>query len=293
MSRSTMNFYFINNISFCDGYKEKLIKGVIAAEKAAKLRPFDSMNSARYALEALLKGILTEKGESSAGELCTLIDVCAQNGYLSYRQKDLMHKVRKAGNGNIHCDDAEDITPHEATAENIALSVETLKNLFEVCRTYFGVRAYFDPERIPLGAYYIERYVPKSPGEVIYGNYNYFVRDIVGMRFFLQRYPELEGDRKSVLVERGEDSRAAITNSLGRRKYLQPQRVVETSDDCDHRIVVYDAWPGCKLLSEIQEKGHPRHLHRFDRCYDGIKKSWSRIVPSPYHSRVCYGGTEG
>lgn len=245
MRNFNMNFDFIYDVEICDIVKKDLIKGAINAEKNARMNPFNSMVSARFALEALIKGIMKKNDRSTEKHtLDQAIRICLDNGYISRTLEQNLTEIRLNGNRNIHVS----MTPH---TENIKKSVSVLKSLFTVCKEYFNVNCQFDEEKIPFDQYYIKRAVKKVDGEIIYGNYNYFVFKEDGNEYFLQRFSLSDGEFQPLVI-RSEESRSAILNSFGRKSYLPSIENVETSNECDYRPVVYSVPKNSQLLSELQ-----------------------------------------
>lgn len=256
MNNFDMNFKFIYGVEFCENLKKDLIETIINAEKNARINPFNSMASSRRALEALIKGIVVKNGHSINNyNLDKLVKICLNNGYISESLTENINIVRKSGNQTVHVNFNANTTPLYTTSENIKKSVDVLKNLFIICREYFKVDYEFDAEKIPFGEYYINRAVKKTFGEIIYGNYNYFVYKGDGYNYFLQRFPLSSDDEFKVLVTRSEESRSAIRESseFETNSYLPVMGNIETSETCDHRLVTYKIPKNSSLLSEFEK----------------------------------------
>ncbi len=245
-----MNFDFLSEIEFNNDYKESFIANALSAEKNAKYNPYQSIVASRSALECLLKGILKENGYTKINILNEMINKCLEKGYLCNDYQANATEIKNQGNKVVHANPTE--TMHKVTEENIKKAIEILKSLFEVCKAYFDFKGQFDEDIIPFNDYFIKSKVKKMEGEVICGEYNYFVYEEDGDEYYLQCFPLGTDEEALKLVERSEESRVTINDFLFRKTYLLQIKNIELYKGSDRRIVVYSVPKNSFLLSELK-----------------------------------------
>ncbi len=246
-----MNFDFIGNVEFKNDFRNVLIDNVITAEWQARIDPSGSMGAARTALESLVSGIFTQSGEKII-PLYDMIVKGVEKGMIPKELESAMHNVRTRGNkGAVH--PYAELRLREATDENVQLAVENLKDLHRVLTGYFGIDAQFNENSIPFGDYKVIRMVEKAPNEIIAADFNYFVREDDGDEYFLQCVPLSDDDKAMAFVNRGEEARTLIRDSIDRRTYLC-ETTVRNLYGNRTRLVLYRIPRDSFLLSEYTNK---------------------------------------
>lgn len=246
-----MNFDFIGNVEFNNNFRNVLIDNVITAEWQARIDPSGSLTAARIALESLVSGIFTERGEKIK-PLFDMINDCIKWGCISNELESYVHNVRIRGNkGAVH--PYAELRLREATDENVKLAVENLKDLHFILKSHFGIDVEFDENRIPFGDYKVIRMVPKADNEVIAADFNYFVRENDGDEYFLQCVPITDDEEAMAFVNRSEEARALIRDSIDRKTYLC-ETTVRNLYGNRTRLVLYSIPCDSFLLSEYTNK---------------------------------------
>lgn len=253
-----MNFNILDGIDFI--YISDLKSHCLSAERNARVDPYGSTANARSALELLMKGLLKSNGLKCGGNgvLVDMIKTCLNAHLFMPHTEDAGNYatfIRQYGNGTLHV--ADNSSRHIVNKDNLADAMAVLESLYEVVRIAFGIETPFDPDKVPFRDYEILRTVRKFDGEVICGDFNYFVckNGNKSDTYYLQCFP-LNTEEESVdsLIERSEEARQSIRNDRKRRAYLlDPQNIV-FPEGSDRRLVLYGIHSDSFLLSENRVK---------------------------------------
>ncbi len=251
-----MNFDVFDNIESLR--KDALLGSAKAAERNIYLSPYNAMINARTAIEALCISLIKENGlevlrnDSGIVNLATQIETCLINKV--FLNKEAADNVRLNGN-KVH--DKEAYKLHLVRKENVDQAIQSVKGLFDImAEVYFkGEEIIFDENKIPFGFYEVVRAVPKSGNEVIYGDYNYFVKDPYKNCFYFQVLSRKDDDENgNLLGERGVLAGRRIKQDKGRHNYLldvhYPSNLLQ---DSDRDYIAYSVYEDSKLLSEMTD----------------------------------------
>lgn len=254
-----MNFDIFDEIDLLPKYKSELINAAKVAERNVLVSPYNTLLNARVSLENLCKALIKSNHlehvrEDGSVNLTTMIETCTSNGV--FTKKDEAHQIRLNGNKAAHLKaGAEHL--HIVNAENVEIAMTSVKCLFAILAEIFPNQANgaeFDVNRVPFGFYEIVRAVPKSDNEVIFGDYNYFVKDPKENYYYFQ-----------VLHRNSESS---IQNDLGARSVLTGNRIKEDKKrtsylldvyypsnlmaESDRDYIAYSVYSDSKLLAEVK-----------------------------------------
>ncbi|MBP3783223.1 MAG: DUF4145 domain-containing protein [Butyrivibrio sp.] len=256
-----MNFDVFDDIEF--DRKDQLLRNCKAAERYIIVSPFISVAHARAALEILCKGMIKEhavkqiipSGDGKPGNpnLATMIATCVKNGIITKTEDAAV--IRKNGNDALHINKGSQKIQvvNEKSVKKAMDSVEALFHVFQdVFHTHTDID--FDKLKVPFGFFEIVRAVPKAPNEVIFGEFNYFVKDPQENYYYLQIYHRnSEEEIGNTLGERGMLAGNRIKGNKGRTSYLldvyYPSNLLAESD---REYIAYSVYNDSCLLSEMQ-----------------------------------------
>ena len=187
-----MNFDIFEDINVSFEYREKVINAAKSAERNVLISPYNAILNARVSLENLCKSLINGNGFEHIREndgtvnLATMIETCVING--AFSGKNEAHQIRLNGNKAAHGKgNAGQL--HIVNSVNVSMAIESVKNLFGIFAEVFPEKLYkneFDENKIPFGFYEIVRAVPKGKNEVIFGDFNYFVKDPKNNYYYFQ-----------------------------------------------------------------------------------------------------------
>jgi hypothetical protein len=254
-----MNFDIFDDIELLEKYKDKVVNAAKTAERNVLVSPYNALLNARVSLENLCKAIIKSNGFEKIREddktvnFSTMIETCVVNGAFSKRNE--AHQIRLNGNKAAHGKDEAEYL-HIVNVKNVNVAIESVKNLFDILSEVFPEQAKgaeFDINNIPFGFYEIVRAVPKGQNEVIYGDFNYFVRDPKNNYYYFQ------------VLNRNSES--AENNNLGARSVLTGNRIKEDKKrtsylldvyypsnlmaESDRDYIAYSVYSDSRLLSEV------------------------------------------
>lgn len=254
-----MNFDIFDEIDLLPKYKSELINAAKVAERNVLVSPYNTLLNARVSLENLCKALIKSNHlehvrEDGSVNLTTMIETCTSNGV--FTKKDEAHQIRLNGNKAAHLKaGAEHL--HIVNAENVEMATTSVKCLFAILAELFPNQANgaeFDVNRVPFGFYEIVRAVPKSDNEVIFGDYNYFVKDPKENYYYFQVLPR--------------NSESSTQNDLGARSVLTGNRIKEDKKrtsylldvyypsnlmaESDRDYIAYSVYSDSKLLAEVK-----------------------------------------
>jgi serine/threonine protein kinase len=255
-----MNFDIFDDIDVLDKYKGKVIDSAKSAERNIMVSPYNALLNARVSLENLCKAIIKSnhlehiREDDGSVNLATMIETCVSNG--AFRKKDEAHIVRLNGNKAAHGKDEADQL-HIVNVNNVRIAMDSVKNLFDILAEVFPENAdgaMFDVNKVPFGFYEIERAVHKGKNEVIFGDYNYFVKDPKNNYYYFQVIPR--------------NSESTASNDLGARSIITGNRIKEDKKrtsylldvyypsnlmaESDRDYIAYSVYSDSRLLSEVR-----------------------------------------
>jgi hypothetical protein len=254
-----MNFDIFNEIKFV--HKDLLLKTSKTAERSIMVSPYNALANARTALEILCKGL---RKENSIKQICakdgnpnlaTMVETCIGAGL--FKNADAARHIRVNGNNTLHANSkCEKI--HIVNEENVKIALKSVRNLYNLMGEAFFKQigqVEFDENKIPFGFYEIVRVVPKAQNEVVFGNYNYFVKDQKENYYYFQilcRNSSIEENND--LGKRGILTINRIKEDKARKSYLlnvhYPSNLLAESD---RDYIAYSVYEDSMLLSEIKE----------------------------------------
>lgn len=249
-----MNFDVFDEIDFPKEYKSEMINSAKFAERNVFVSPDTALFKARVALESLCKGLINKELDESVN-LSTMIDICTFKGF--FKKKDEAHQIRISGNNVAHGNgDAEDL--HIVNSTNVKLAKNSVRNLFYILSEVFpdqanGVK--FNVNSVPFDSYEVVRKVEKSKNEVVFGKFNYFVKDSKNNYYYFQVLPR--------------NSKSSSRNDLGARSVLTENRIKDDkkrtsylleshypfklSPESDRDYIAYPVYSDSKLLTEVEQ----------------------------------------
>lgn len=254
-----MNFEVFDEIDLLPKYKSKVINSAKSAERNVLVSPYNALLNARVSLENLCKSLIKSNHlehikEDGCVNLATMIETCTSNGI--FTKSNEAHQIRLNGNKAAHGNDETDLL-HIVNSANVKLAMESVRDLFAILSEIFPDQANgaeFDVNSVPFGFYEVVRTVPKSDNEVIFGDYNYFVKDPKNNYYYFQ-----------VLHRNSESS---MQNDLGARSVLTGNRIKEDKKrtsylldvyypsnlmaESDRDYIAYSVYSDSKLLAEVK-----------------------------------------
>ncbi len=254
-----MNFDVFDKIDLLPKYKSKVINSAKSAERNVLVSPYNALLNARVSLENLCKSLINSNHlehirENGSVNLATMIETCTSNGVFSKGNE--AHQIRLNGNKAAHGKGDADLL-HIVNSENVELAMESVKDLFTILAEIFPNQANgveFDVNRVPFGFYEIVRTVPKSDNEVIFGDFNYFVKDPKDNYYYFQ------------VIHRNSES--STQNDLGARSVLTGNRIKDDKKrtsflldvyypsnlmaESDRDYIAYSVYSDSKLLAEVK-----------------------------------------
>ncbi len=257
-----MNFDVFEDADILPKYKEQAINAAKAAERNVLVSPYNAILNSRVSLENLCKSLIKSNNlehireDDGSVNFATMIETCVANKVFS--GQEAAHRVRLNGNKAAHGKDgAEQL--HIVNSTNVGMALESVRSLFEIFAEVFpdtAKGALFEDNQIPFGFYEIVRAVPKGENEVIFGDYNYFVKDPKDNYYYFQ------------VLNR--NSASAEDNELGARSVLTGNRIKEDKRrtsylldvyypsnlmaESDRDYIAYSVYSDSRLLSEIENK---------------------------------------
>ena len=251
-----MNFDAFRNITISQ--KNQLLDHCRSAERNVRIEPFNSIASARAALDLLCIQLLISKNMYTGQTLCRMISDCVQEQLFISRED--AHFVRLAGNRFVHTKDAEqeqeiplDKCLHTVSTNNVELAKNVAHKLYKIMSEAFDISCEFDDEKIPFGEYEILHKVPKDPREIIVGDYNYFVENSAHDCYYVQIIPNnaLDAGEKA-FVNRNRSAVSIIREDREPRAFLKnAQMLFGHCDDAEMEYVAYHAYPDSYILAEL------------------------------------------
>lgn len=255
-----MNFDLFDEIDLLPKYKSKVINSAKSAERNVLVSPYSALLNARVALENLCKSLIKSnhlehiREKDGSVDLTTMIATCITNRV--FTKEGEAHQVRLNGNKAAHGKgDAEKL--YIVNSTNVELAMESVRYLFDILSEVFPNQANgaeFDVNRVPFGFYEVVRTVQKSDNEVIFGDFNYFVKDPKNNYYYFQ-----------VLHRNSESS---TQNDLGARSVLTGNRIKEDKKrtsylldvyypsnlmaESDRDYIAYSVYSDSKLLAEVK-----------------------------------------
>lgn len=245
-----MNFDNFNDIEF--GEKALLLRNCKAAERNIMVSPYNALANARAALEILCKGALQERGAYVHENLYCMIRRCI-NENIFFNEAAATY-IRKAGNDTLHAN-AGAGTLHIVNETNVDKAIKSSQSLYKIMAEVFSKSVIFDVNKIPFGFYEIVRVVPKAKNEVVFGKYNYFVKDPKENYYYFQIFHRNSNDKdNNELGKRGVLAEKEIKKNKKRKRYLldvhYPSDLLAESD---RDYIAYSVYPDSFLLSEMKE----------------------------------------
>ncbi len=263
-----MNFDIFDEINFPETHKEKILSSAKAAERNILVSPNNALFNARVAIENLCKALIdTNHIEFSVNingdsGLLNMIDACVNAK--AFTKKDDAHSVRMNGNIVSHGDGRKKDTIkaeklHIVNTENVELAMRTVRSLYDIFLEVFSNQVLvkkFDKYSVPFGDFEIVRCVHKGKNEVIFGPYNYFVKDPKNNYYYFQvLHRNSDSVAKNELCARSVLASNHIKKDKKRTSYLldvyYPSILREESD---RDYIAYPVYSDSKLLSEIKSK---------------------------------------
>lgn len=254
-----MNFDIFEEIDVLPKYKCNIVNAAKTAERNVLVSPYNALLNARISLENLCKFLIKSNHlehirENGEVNLATMIETCTVNGV--FTKVDEAHQIRINGNRVAHGKEKADRL-HIVNTENVEMAMKSVKDLFDILAELFPNKVNgkeFDVYSVPFGFYEIVRRVPKSDNEVIFGDYNYFVKDPKDNYYYFQ-----------VLYRNSESS---VQNDLGARSVLTGNRIKKNKKrtsylldvyypsnlmaESDRDYITYSVYPDSELLSEVK-----------------------------------------
>jgi hypothetical protein len=248
-----MNFEILKREDIEFIYKDNLISHTTGAEASVYIDPYNAIVSSRSALECLVNGLIRQHNIiTQADNLCDKIELCLDKHVFILGAEDAGNKatyVRQHGNKVVHAVTTNNM--HIANKQNIATAIEVVSSLYDVIKIAFDIAVPFDKTKIPFGDYEIIRAVKKIDGEIICGDYNYFVRENDGDVYYLQCLPlTAEEDDTTLFTRRNEEARNNIRNDRRRHTYLPEIKTIPLPVGSDRKYVLYKVFDDSYLLSE-------------------------------------------
>lgn len=251
-----MNFDAFDKITISQ--KNLLLDHCRSAERNVRIEPFNSIASARAALDLLCSQLLISKNLYAGQNLCRMISDCVQEQLFISRED--AHFVRLAGNRFVHTRDAEqgEEIPlneclHTVSIDNVDLAKDVTQKLYKIMSEAFHISCEFDDEKIPFGEYEILHKVPKDPREIIVGDYNYFVENSAHDCYYVQIIPKNASDAgKKAFVNRNRAAVSIMREDREPRAFLNNAQVLfGHCDDSEMEYVAYRAYRNSFMLSEL------------------------------------------
>lgn len=251
-----MNFDAFHDITIFQ--KNLLLDHCRSAERNIRIEPFNSIASARAALDLLCSQLLISENLYTGQNLYRMISDCVQKQL--FVSSEAAHFVRLAGNRFVHTKDAEqedeiplDECLHTVSIDNVELAKNVTRKLYKIMREAFDVSCEFDDEKIPFGEYEILHKVPKDPREIIVGSYNYFVENSAHDCYYVQIIPKNTSDAKwKAFVNRNREAVAIMREDREPRAFLRNAQVLfGHCDDSEMEYVAYHAYRDSFILSEL------------------------------------------
>lgn len=254
-----MNFDVFDEIDLLPKYKTKVMNSAKSAERNVLVSPYNALLNARVSLENLCKSLIKSNHlehirEDGRVNLTTMIETCISNGV--FTKGNEAHQIRLNGNKAAHGKDGADLL-HIVNSVNVKLAMESVSNLFVILSEIFPSQANgaeFDVNSVPFGFYEVVRTVPKSDNEVIFGDFNYFVKDPKNNYYYFQ------------VLHRNSDS--SMQNDLGARSILTGNRIKEDKKrtsylldvyypsnlmaESDRDYIAYSVYSDSKILAEVK-----------------------------------------
>lgn len=247
------------------GGAELLLDYCRQAERSIMIAPLTSLNVSRSALEALCKGLLKKNNirqeleEGQSGSLAAMVSTCLANNL--FHDQEAADFVRKGGNKAVHINQKDNYLP--VTERNVTTAKITVSHLYKIMQEAFGYtdeKYAFDELQIPFGDYEIDRAVPKSENEVIYGDYNYFVHNKKKRYLYLQIFPGNSGSTEQyVLTDRDNLVRDQIMDDRNYNPHVLPTITpYDLSVGSDRVYIGYLIKSDSMLLSEMHSPMTPK-----------------------------------
>lgn len=252
-----MNFDIFDEIDLLPKYKNEVIDAAKSAERNVMVSPNNALLNARVSLENLCKSLIKRNNFNQIREndgsvnLSTMIGTCVANK--AFSKETEAHWIRQKGNTAAHGNDTLQIV----NEKNVSLAMRAVQYLFEIFAEVFldqSKNISFDVNKVPFGFYEIVRAVPKGNNEIVFGDFNYFVKDPKNNYYYFQ------------VLHRNSDS--AVNNDLGARSVLTGNRIREDKKrtsylldvyypsnlmaESDRDYIAYSVYSDSKLLSEVK-----------------------------------------
>lgn len=252
-----MNFDLFNNIEF--EKKELLLRNAKSAERNIMVSPYNTLANARAALEILCKGLIKENNlaqlelEKSHRNLFSMVQLCLQYGF--FVNGAAANQIRKYGNDTLHANEGSQKL-HVVNEENVGKAMDAVQALYAVLLEVFfkDIESQsFNVNNIPFGAYEIVRVVQKADNEIIFGNYNYFVKDSEENFYYLQIFHRNSTMvRNNELGARGILAENKVRGDKGRKSYLLDVHYpCNLPSESDREYIAYSVYADSELLSEV------------------------------------------
>lgn len=251
-----MNFGVFAQITISQ--KNLLLDHCHSAERNVRIEPFNSIASARAALDLLCIQLLKSKNLYTKQNLFKMVGLCVQEGL--FASESAAHFVRDHGNCFVHTNKAKQVVDipldeclHTISYENVRLAENVTRNLYQIMCEAFGIRRKFDRDQIPFGEYQVRRKVAKGPGEIIVWDYNYFVKNADNDCYYIQILPRKATSAEGkALVNRNRHAAAIVREDREPKAFLKNTRVLfGHCDDSEMEYVAYPAHTDSYMLSEL------------------------------------------